>query len=332
MPAHSESRPVRVAFIGAGHFANLFHYATLSRMEDVEIVAVAELDTARMTETADKYGIAGRYSDYRKMIEQENPDAVYVIMRPDVVQPLALEVLRLGKPVMTEKPAAMDTASVRELAEAAATAGVVSQVGTNRRYCAVIRKAKELVTERGPVSTCLAEFHKDLKREMFGMSNLYADGLHALDALRFFGGEVAEVHAHADHWFTKEEWPNSNNVYQALLRFEGGASGLYTANRQGGARYERFEIHGDGISCYIRAPEMMEVWRTGEKEPEIITGMDLTGSDDQLDTYGYFDENRAFIDAVRSGVNPENHFGSNLRLMELCDAIENGAHREVLRG
>ena len=331
MPNPVTSPKIRVAFIGAGQFANAFHYSTLSRMEDVEMAAIAELDEERMAKTGDKYGIDARYTDYREMIDKEQPDVVYVVMRPHLVKGIALDVIRTGTHVATEKPAGMNTAEVRALAEAAAEHDINSMVGTNRRYCAVIRKARELVTERGPVSTVFAEFHKHLKQEMFGMSILYADVLHVLDPLRFFCGEVESVQAHADHWYTKEGWENSNNVYQALIRFQGGASGIFSANRQAGGRYERFEVHGDGITAVVRAPDRVEVIRSGEKEAEIITGKDLTGSDDMLDTYGYFDENRTFMDCLRSGEHAPTHLGDNLKLMELCDRIEGGDHREMLR-
>lgn len=57
--------------------ANTVHYPSLASFEDVEIAAICDLDTNRLNATADKYQVAGRYSDYRKMIEEVAPDGVY---------------------------------------------------------------------------------------------------------------------------------------------------------------------------------------------------------------------------------------------------------------
>jgi virulence factor len=324
--------PFRVAFIGAGTFANQFHYASLSRMPDVQIVAIAELDEARLQKTAEKYNVPGRYTDYRRMLSEVEADAVYVIMNPQYLLPIALDVIRAGKNIFTEKPAGVDASEARQLAEAAARYGVKSGVGTNRRYSAVLRKAREEVEKHGPISTVVAEFHKDMTEPYFNENILYFDGLHVVDPMRWMLGEAVSVHSHADHWYSRKGWDKSYNVYQALIRFDSGGSGLFTANRQAGARYERFEIHGDGVSAYVRAPERVEVYQAGVKEPDVWTGEQLVDSAENLMTYGYFTENREFVNNVRAGRDGETNFAEHLKTLELCERIHNGEHVERLRG
>jgi len=318
---------VRVAFIGAGKFANVFHYRTLSTMDDVAIVAIADLDEGRLKETADRYNVPGRYSDYHEMLDREEIDAVYVIMAPMTLEPIVLDVVAAGKHVFTEKPAGMNSGETARMAEAAERAGVKSAVGLNRRYCHVLRKAKEEVLKNGPISEVMAEFHKNMTGTAFGISILYADGLHVLDLMRDMLGDVESVHAHADWWYTK--WPDSRNCYRALMRFENGGAGIFTANRQAGGRYERFEVHGRGISAYVRAPDVVEIWRAGCKEPETYTGEQLAGSAETLQTYGYFVENREFIDAIKNDTMPLTNFSDNLKTMQLCDMIEAGSHVDM---
>ena len=76
---------VRVAMIGAGGMANRVHYPSLASFADVEIAAICDLDEARLTATADKYGVERRYTDYRKMAEEVAPDAVYAIGPPHLL-------------------------------------------------------------------------------------------------------------------------------------------------------------------------------------------------------------------------------------------------------
>jgi len=319
---------VNVAFIGAGPAAHAYHFSSLSRMDDVRIVAIAELDEARLQKAAEQYGVPGRYTDYHEMLEKEDIDAVYVVVRPMVLKPIVLDVIAAGKHLFTEKPAGVTSAETVEMAAAAEAAGIKSAVGCNRRYCHVLRKAKELVLECGPISEMMAEFHKNMEQSYFGISILHCDGLHVIDAMRDVMGEPQEVHSHADRWYGEKGWEGTYNCFRALIRFESGAGGLFTANRKAGSRYERFEIHGHNISAYIRAPERLEVYRSDKKEPEIYTGEQLAGSNEMVMTYGYFVENREFIDCIKNDTVPLTNLSDNVKTMQLCDMIYNGSHLE----
>ena len=74
------SRKVRIAMIGAGSMANSVHYPSLASFDDVEIAAICDLDAGRLNATADQYGVEKRYADYRRMVEEVAPDAVYAIV------------------------------------------------------------------------------------------------------------------------------------------------------------------------------------------------------------------------------------------------------------
>jgi virulence factor len=76
---------VRVAMVGAGRMANRVHYPSLASFDDVEIAAICDLNLDRLKATADTYNIEKRYADYRKMVEETAPDAVYVIGQPHLM-------------------------------------------------------------------------------------------------------------------------------------------------------------------------------------------------------------------------------------------------------
>lgn len=309
---------IRVGFVGAGSFANAMHYPSLAEMDDVHICAVCDLDPARLSAAADRYGVPHRYTDYQRMLDEQPLDAVYVVMPPMGLKPIVLDCLSAGKPVFVEKPPGMTTQDTREMAEAARRAGVFGMVGFNRRFADVVVRAREMVLQEGPSKLALAEFHKNMlgERPYYEMSILRTDIIHAVDTLRFFCGEAVEVHAVQDAVWT--DWRNS---YSALIRFEGGATGLLAAYRAAGGRYERFELHGRGISAYIRAPESAEVHVDGRDAPEVLRPQ----SPDPRLSYGYKAESRHFIDCVRHGKQPLTSFDDAVRTMELVDLIEEDA-------
>jgi len=81
----TSKQTVRVAMIGAGAMANNVHYPPLASFDDVEIAAICDLDAARLNATADRYGVQGRYTNYRQMVEKVAPDGVYVIGQPHLM-------------------------------------------------------------------------------------------------------------------------------------------------------------------------------------------------------------------------------------------------------
>jgi predicted dehydrogenase len=313
---------IHVAFIGAGDMANAVHYPSVAKHPNAKLVAVCDLDERRREETASKYGIAGKYSDYRQMFEHEKIDAVYVIMSPRFVRQIILDCLAAGKHVFTEKPLGVSAAEARELASAAEKHRRITAVAFNRRHSAVLVEARRLVEQNGPINTVMAEFHKNMKEnyEQNKVSIIRSDVIHVIDVMNWIGGEVAGCHSYVDR-LQGEDWLNNFN---AIVRFKRGAVGVLSANRKNGNRYERFEFHGNGISAYVRAPEMAEIYESGKKEPKILKGAELCGTDEFRVVYGYDAETKHFIECVASGKDCENNFTSAVRSAELAERIEAG--------
>lgn len=316
-------KDIRVGFIGAGSFANAMHYPSVSEMPDACIAAICDLNEERLSATAGKYGVSAVYTDYRRMLDEADLDAIFVIMPPMGLTPIVLDCLSAGKPVFMEKPPGVTTEDTVQMAEAARKHGVFGMVGFNRRYADVVQKARTAVLEMGPPSLAVAEFHKNMLNEppYYGMSILRTDIIHVVDMLRYVGGEPASVHAFADSFHVG--WRNS---YNALIRFQSGAVGILTAYRAAGSRYERFEFHGRGISAYVRAPEVAEIHRDGAPAPDVLTPAE---KDPRL-SYGYKAEVRHFIDCVKAGSQPLTNLDDAVLTMRLVDSIEEGLSAEAV--
>ena len=162
------------------------------------------------------------------------------------------------------------------------------------------------------------------------MGVLHADAMHVIDPLRAWLGEPTAVASHTVSPYGRAGWDASSQAYHALLRFGDDATAMFTANRRSSTRSERYELHGNGITCIIEPPERVTVWIEGKKQPPIITGAELAGADDMLATYGYLEENRVFVDTVRARLDGEanadtpTRFADNAKTMALCDRIIEG--------
>jgi len=313
---------VKVGFIGAGNIANAWHYPSVADLSDLaEMAAVCDLDEERLNTTADKYGVASRFTDLHEMLGSVELDAVYCIGPPMVLMETVIPCLEAGKHVFTEKPLGMSADEAEQMASTAAAHDRLSMVGFNRRFAYVIARCKEMVDERGGPTQVVAEFHKCMlgQRPYYDMSIVLMDVIHSVDFLRHLCGDPREVHSAVRRMHN--DW---DNVFNALLTFENDAIGLLSANRASGTRFEAFEIHGRGIACYIRAPERAEVWIEDAKAPVILTGEELAGSSDNRITYGFLRESEHFLTCVRDGVQPISNFADAAKTMRLCETIEQG--------
>ncbi len=314
---------VRVAFVGAGRLANNVHYPSLAVMPDVAIVGIAELDEERLQETADTYDVAGRYRDYRELVASEKPDAVYVIMPPQYMHNIVVEMLELGVHVFVEKPPALTTYQIEALAWYADRHDRLTMVGFNRRYTEMLRRGRTAITERGPLHQCLVGFHKfEGKSDNYGygrgaVSHLTSSIIHAVDALRWMaGGNVVSVAA--DNRAVDMPYVNNHN---AIITFDTHCVGVLTASRRSGRYDNYFEMHGQGVSVFADDQWKAEIYRDGESEAEVVDAAEAGGGSDNIYRFGYFAENRHFIDAIKAGRQTESSFADARETMDLVDRI-----------
>ena len=310
---------LRTGFIGAGRRATSAHYPSLSRVDEITIEAVSELDEGRMLSVADKYRIPRTFIDYREMLDQAELDAVHVVMSDTLVTPIALDCMRAGKHIFIEKPPGANTAETQILLDAAEANGVYCMVGYQRRYAPVTREAMRLVGERGPPTLAIGEFHKNLLgQEPPETGTLWEDICHVVDLVRFMAGsEPVEVTAYQDSHAST--WPNS---YNGLIRFANDAVGIVTGNRASGGRDLRSELHGIGVGCYMRIPDQIEVLQDNQ-EPVVIPGAELSDeeSSDVVTLDGTVAMHRHFAECIRTGVTPSSDVRDVIKTSHLVDQM-----------
>jgi len=124
---------------------------------DVEIAAVCDVDRHRLQEAVQKAGgKAEAYSDFRKLLERKDIDAV-IVATPDHWHALpTIHACEAGKDVYVEKPVATTVAEGRAMVDAARRYGRVVQVGMQQRSGAHFQRAVEIVRSGalGTITLC----------------------------------------------------------------------------------------------------------------------------------------------------------------------------------
>ncbi|MDA1191221.1 MAG: Gfo/Idh/MocA family oxidoreductase [Candidatus Poribacteria bacterium] len=110
-----------------------------------EVTALCDLDEARMKEFAKELpGKVKFYTDYKKMCEDPNIDAVFVGTPNQYHVPVAREVVAAGKHVMVTKPLSDSEEAAAILVEEAEKAGVVNMMSLSTRFSSSVQHLGKL--------------------------------------------------------------------------------------------------------------------------------------------------------------------------------------------
>ena len=148
---------ITVGIIGCGKMANDYHLPELLRQDDVQIIAVCDVDTNRREHAVRRVsmayqgtGLSGTcdaYHDFRELLIRDDLDAI-CIAAPDHWHAIpAIEACRAGKDVYCEKPLTLTIAEAERCVQAAHRYERVFQTGSQQRsnVFGPFREAVEIV-------------------------------------------------------------------------------------------------------------------------------------------------------------------------------------------
>ncbi|MFC1525210.1 Gfo/Idh/MocA family protein [Candidatus Latescibacterota bacterium] len=203
----SADQGLRLAVIGLGAVGRR-HLKTAGQDQRVELVAVADLDEASARRVSEEAG-TNSYTDYRRLLEAEQLDAVVIATPHHLHAPMALDCLDAGAHVLVEKPIAIRVSEADRLVQRAEERGRVLAVGHQYRTFPGNVKLKEVIDSGviGSVHRVLwqwlevrseAYYDRDVWRctwKHAGGGVLMNQTSHDLDLLCWLFGEPAEVSA-----------------------------------------------------------------------------------------------------------------------------------------
>ena len=124
---------LKLAMIGAGAISGA-HLEALSTVDEIEVVAIADLDPERAAKRAQEFGIPHTYVDYKEMIDKEDVEAVSVLTWNEAHAAPTIYALEAGKHVLVEKPMAATLADATAMTKAAKKSDKLLMVGLKSRY------------------------------------------------------------------------------------------------------------------------------------------------------------------------------------------------------
>ena len=216
-----DERLLRIGVLGCGPMAQFAHFDACRKARNAELYAICDLADDLRRRMAGIHGPRIAYPDYAAMLADPHVEAVIIAIADEFHVAAALQAIDAGKHVLVEKPLGTTIESCRELRDRAAAAGLVVQVGNNRRFDPGIAFARRFITEEMGERIALKLWYYDsvyrytmtdnlqpipiasakaLRPEGDPKANrrryyLLTHGSHLVDTARFLGGPIAAVRA-----------------------------------------------------------------------------------------------------------------------------------------
>jgi predicted dehydrogenase len=197
----------RWGILGAGEVSQSFLLGLRACSRPACVVVVASRTRASAERFAADFGVPVVASSYEEAAASADADALYIATPPSAHEAHALAGIAAGKPVLIEKPFAMDAAAAARIVRAARERRVFCMEGMWTRFQPLIEAVREKLAagEIGDLRAFRGEFcgpnRPDASVSNFdparGGGALMHKGVYAVSLARLFLGPVAEVSAMA---------------------------------------------------------------------------------------------------------------------------------------
>ncbi len=134
----------RIGIIGCGQIAQQ-HMRTYKNIADAEMVICADINEEAAKRSAEEFGIPEWTTDFRKILERDDIDAVDVCLHNNFHMPATVAGLEAGKNVYCEKPMAGAYVDAHKMLETAKKTGKKLHIQLGTLYSDDCVAAKELI-------------------------------------------------------------------------------------------------------------------------------------------------------------------------------------------
>ena len=148
---------VRWGVIGASRIAQSSFIPGLRSTNSGEVFAVASRSLDKAKQFASDNQIPTAYGSYQELIEDPNLDAIYVALPPILHAQTALDVVRAGKAVLSEKPFATSGLAAKEFVEKSPVDALAWEAFVFA-FHPQTSIPRDLINELGPVKSIYSHF------------------------------------------------------------------------------------------------------------------------------------------------------------------------------
>lgn len=293
---------LNIALVGAGGHSLGCHAPALRLYADrnpgrIALAAVCDLDPAKAARAAAQFGFREAVTTINALgaVGEARPDALVAILPIPVMAAITPSLLRLGIPLLIEKPLGPGLVEAQALCDAVASAGAADRVmvSLNRRFDPGVTMALEWLRRQGPMRHVHGLMMRAARTEpdfVWGTGIHLVDALwHAAGPLHLQAGRAVCPGGRSDTWRTAE------------LTGRDGCLVRCDIQPAGGEWEERIRIAGDGYCVDIRTG-VLPPWRVrAVRDMKLELEAGSPPGEPPCVANGAYAETAAFVDAVETG-------------------------------
>lgn len=319
-----------VGLLGAGWVAG--EYLKVFRDHPAtEVVGIYNRTPGKATRLLQAHSVGGK--EYATLDEFFADDRIQIVVsctQPDVRAEHCVRAAQSGRHIVLEKPVGITQAQTAQIREAVAQAGVKTVTSFVLRWNPQFVTVRQLIDDGGLGDLIYgeADYWHPARRAQPGSPYLRKDvvgsaflsgGCHAVDMLRWLGGEIVEVSAFAapPKRVTAFEF---DPVVVASLKFENGAVGKLSALLDGDTPY-RFNCRLFGTNGSIQNNEVY----SSQKYPgatEYWTFPTITPNSGDVSHHPFRGEIEHFMQCIETNVESHASIYDSYKSMAICYAID----------
>ncbi|RMF80206.1 MAG: gfo/Idh/MocA family oxidoreductase [Chloroflexi bacterium] len=235
---------LNVGLIGCGNVVSYGHKPALTALDDVNLVAVADVTKERRLICKEWFTLPDEalYADYKDMLARDDIDAVCVAVPQGFRREIVLDAFAAGKHVLSEKPIATSPAVATEMIEAAHSAGLVFGMVHNYLFLPEFIAIKNLIQSgaigQPRVATLhflgvidypgAAEYKSGWRHGLEAGGGVLADMIHAVYLAEWlFDTPATQVMAFVDALEYADEHPVIEDLALVQIAFPNGYAAIH---------------------------------------------------------------------------------------------------------
>lgn len=292
------NRMINVGVIGTGGMGGRHVRNLTNEVTGAQVVALMDVDQARMKEVAVACGASHTFTDGNALINHPDVEAVLIAAPDRFHAALTRACIAAGKPVFCEKPLATSAAEAYQVIEAEVASGQrLAQLGFMREYDPAHVKVKD-VLDSGQVGKRLA-FHGVHINQVSGESTLddvvINSAIHDIHSARWFMNDEI-VRVYTSYVPYQPDRPHTARLVLIQLHFRNGGIGYIECNVEAGYGYE-VDVKMTGESGAVQ---------TNSLQSAVVSRANQRGQwveEDWLQRFhtAYILETKAWIGALQKG-------------------------------
>jgi predicted dehydrogenase len=367
----SKKPQLRIGLIGTGFMGktHVFGFAAAPRVfdlpYDIVLHSVADRTDELAAAAADRLGFARSSGDWKRLVADGEIDLIDITTPNALHKEIALAAIAAGKHVYCEKPLAARASDARDMADAAETAGVKTQVGFNYLCNPMMALARDLIAsgELGEIRLYRGIHAEDymmdaaspftFRHDPAGGGALADIGSHALATAEYLLGPIERLMGDCVNVYDRRPDGHGgfravevDDVGRAFLRFANGASGSIEASwiSTGRKMQHDFEIYGTKGALVFTQERFNELHFFSTADAAGRRGFRRIEAGPDHDPYGLFCvapghqlgfndlktiEVARFLDSLAGNRAEPFNFRAGARVQALVEAIQDSSRRKA---